>query len=149
MATNTAVVTKIWVFFYGSYMDFAVLREVDYRPTESLVATLSGYDIVIGPRANLVRSTEHVVYGVAATATHAELDRLYSEHAQKKLGELYLPHPVLIETLAGTFMPALTYICPHMTPAPADPAYVGRITGAARSQKFPEWYIRRLESQAP
>src|SRR5579862_2318640 len=107
---------KVWVFFYGSYMNFDVLREVDYVPEESFVARLSGYDIAIRPRANLIRSDERLVYGVAATATHDELDRLYTEHALGKLGERYRPQAVLVETLVGTFMPALTYICSDMVP---------------------------------
>ena len=139
---------KVWVFFYGSYMNFDVLREVDYSPEESFVARLSGYDIAIRPRANLIRSNEHVVYGVAATATHDELDRLYTEHAVGKLGERYLPHAVLVETLDGTFMPVLTYICPEMVPRPADAEYVERIARPARQRKFPDWYVRRIESFA-
>jgi hypothetical protein len=137
---------KVWTFFYGSYMNPAVLREVDLVPERFDVARLDGYDIRIAPRANLVPSSRHSVYGVLAQATHAELARLYA-HAQEVLGETYLPHPVLTETLAGDWRPALCYMAPTMTPRRPDPAYVDRIIGPAIEFGFPAWYIARLESE--
>ena len=80
-----------------------------------------------------------------ATATHAELARLYA-HARDVLGEVYLPEAVLVQTLAGLWRPALCYICPEMNPCPADNAYVERIAGPARVFGFPAWYIARVQS---
>ena len=80
---------KVWTFFYGSYINPNVLREVDYVPDQVEVARLAGFDIRVRPRANLVRSYEHLVYGILATGTHRELRRLY-EHAKDVLGEVYL-----------------------------------------------------------
>jgi hypothetical protein len=139
---------KVWVFFYGSYMNVAVLREVGYVPERWEAARLGGFDIVIRPRANLVRSAEHCVYGVLATATHAELDRLYA-HAQGVLGEKYLPEAVLAETMEGAWRPALCYLAPAMEPRPAANDYIDRIAGPAREYGFPEWYVRRIESFRP
>jgi hypothetical protein len=136
---------KVWVFFYGSYINFAVLREVGLVPGQWEVARLHGFDIRIRPRANLVPSEQHCVYGIVATASHAELDRLYA-HARDVLGEVYLPQAVLVQTLAGLWRPALCYLCPEMAPRQADNAYVERITGPARDLGFPEWYVARLES---
>jgi hypothetical protein len=55
---------RVWTFFYGSYINFEVLREVDYLPEQWKVARLTGLDIRIRPRANLVRSDRHLVYGI-------------------------------------------------------------------------------------
>jgi hypothetical protein len=44
---------KVWTFWYGSYMNPAVLAEVDLRPESFEVARLDGYDIRIEPLANL------------------------------------------------------------------------------------------------
>jgi cation transport regulator ChaC len=137
---------KVWVFFYGSYINLNVLKEVDLIPDQYEVARLAGFDIRIAPRANLVRSDQHTVYGIIATATHKELERLYVEHAHGKLGELYLPEAVLVQTLDGKLKPAMTYICPAMEPRPAENAYVDRIANPARSFAFPDWYVARLES---
>jgi hypothetical protein len=136
---------KVWVFFYGSYINFGVLREVGLHPEHWEVARLPGFDIRIQPRANLVPSDQHCAYGILARATHAELDRLYA-HARDVLGEVYLPEAVLVQTHAGLWRPALCYLCPEMAARPADPAYVERIVRPARDLGFPQWYIARLES---
>jgi hypothetical protein len=135
---------KVWVFFYGSYINLDVLREVDLVPDQWEVAQLHGFDIRIQPRANLVPSQEHSVYGIVATVSHAELTRLYA-HARDVLGEVYLPQAVLVQNLAGLWRPALCYLCPEMVPRPADNAYIERITRPARRLGFPEQYIARLE----
>ena len=41
----------VWTFFYGSYINFDVLKEVDMVPQSWEVARLGGFDIRIEPRA--------------------------------------------------------------------------------------------------
>lgn len=137
----------IWTFFYGSYINLDVLREVELAPRDWSQARLSGYDIWIEPRANLVPSPEHCVYGMASTVTHDELDRLYA-HARDVLGEVYRPHPVLIE-LDGGYRPALCYLCATMKRRPAEAPYVDRILRPARAYGFPLWYLHRIERFRP
>jgi len=139
---------KVVTFFYGSYINPSVLREVDLVPDRMEVARLPGYDIEIRPLANLVPSDQHTVYGVLATATHAELERLYS-HARDVLGGVYLPRAVLAYTAAGQSEPALCYISPGLAPAPPSADYVRRIVEPARAHEFPAWYIHRLETFLP
>ncbi len=139
---------RVWTFFYGSYINLNVLREVNFVPEKWEVARLAGFDIRIQPRANLVRSDQHSVYGTLATGTHAELARLY-DHAKNVLGEVYLPEAVLAETRERQWKPAMCYICPAMSPRPAAKDYVDRIVTPAREYGFPAWYIQRLESFRP
>jgi hypothetical protein len=137
---------KVWVFFYGSYINFGVLRELSLVPDQWEVARLDGFDIRIQPRANLIRSDQHCVYGIVTTATHAELVTLYT-HAREVLGAVYLlPEAVLVQTAAGLWRPALCYIGSDIAPLPADNGYVERIVGPARDFGFPKWYIARLEN---
>lgn len=136
---------KVWVFFYGSYLNLKVLAEVDLHPEEVLVASLTGFRLVIAPRANLDRCEDSRVYGILTRASHAELERLYA-HARDVLGQIYLPEAVLVRTLFGEFRPALTYICPEMKPERAEPDYVHRILDPAREYGFPASYLREIES---
>jgi cation transport regulator ChaC len=136
---------EVFVFFYGSYMNRAVLAEVDLAPATWEVASLQGFDIRISPRANLVRADGQMVFGVLATATHAELERLYA-HARQVLGEVYLPEAVLVRAAGGRWQPTLCYIAPRMDERPAEAAYVDRILQPARELGFPAWYLTRLES---
>jgi cation transport regulator ChaC len=131
----------VWVFFYGSFMNLDVLAQAELVPERVEVARLNGFDIRIGPLANLVRSDRDCVYGIVTQATHAELERLYAQGWVST----YLPEAVLVETRDGRLLPALTYIKPHMDPAPAPDDYIDRIVGPARQQGFPSWYIERLE----
>ena len=135
---------EVAVFFYGSYMNRDVLAEVDMAPRVWEVASLAGFDIDIRPRANLVRAPGESVWGVLASATHAELDRLYA-HAREVLGEVYLPHPVLVDLAQGGFVPALCYLCPRMEMRPAAPDYIDRILAPAREHGFPAAYLNRIE----
>ena len=137
--------TKVVTFFYGSYMNPAVLREVDLIPDRIEVARLPGFDIEIHPLANLVASDQHTVYGILATATHAELERLYA-HSRDVLGGAFFPQAVLAHTLSGQAEPALCYIAPKLIAGPASREYVARIVEPARTYGFPLWYVSRLES---
>ncbi len=139
---------KVVIFFYGSYINLAVLREVDLVPDRVEVARLPGFDIRIRPLANLVPSDQHTVYGILATATHAEIERLY-EHARNVLGGVYHPHPVLAYRMSGQAERALCYIAPELARGPASSEYIGRIVEPAREYGFPSWYISRLESFLP
>jgi hypothetical protein len=132
--------TAVWTFFYGSYINFEVLKEVDLAPEHFAIARLNGYDIRIQPLANLVPSDQHCVYGITATATHAELDRLYT-HAQDVLGSIFLPEAVIIQTQRGSLRPVLCYIGHEMDPAPATNDYIDGIVNPAHAYGFPKWYI--------
>lgn len=139
------IAPRVTVFFYGSYINPKVLREVDLVPERIEVARLPGYDITIRPLANLVPSDRHTVYGILADATHDELERLYA-HARLVLGGHYLPHPVLAFPSSGGLEPALCYIAPALEDKAPTPDYVGRILAPAREHGFPDWYVEHLGS---
>ena len=141
--------STIWTFFYGSNMNLEVLKKVDYAPQEVHVARLYGFDIQIRPLSNLVRSDRGCVYGILATGTHDELERLYGRYVQDELGAIYLPEAVVCEKLDGAMIPALCYIAPEATPAPASVDYLEKVLVPARQFGFPDWYIRRLEEFRP
>jgi AIG2 family protein len=136
---------KVWTFWYGSYMNPAVLAEVNLHPDSFEVARLDGFDIRIEPLANLVRADGSAVYGVLAQATHEELERLYA-YARNVLGAVYLPEAVLVQTRDLTWRPALCYIASEMEARPAERAYVERILRPARELGFPAWYVKKLEA---
>ncbi len=136
----------VWTFFYGSNINLGILKKVDYVPSQVHIARLHGFDIQIRPLANLVRSDQHCVYGILATGTHDELERLYGRYVHDELGATYLPEAVLCEKLDGTLVPALCYIAAESEPAPATNEYLDRIVDPASKFGFPEWYVKRLEA---
>lgn len=136
---------KIFTFFYGSYINQSVLKEVNIFPEKIETAVLYGYDIVIKPYANLIKSAERSVYGILTQLTQEELKKLYS-HAEDVFHELYEPEAVLVQTLDDKWIPALCYICHNMEERPAVKDYIKRITEPAKEFGFPQWYIEKLES---
>ncbi len=144
MADANDSAPAVAVFFYGSYMNRGVLAEAGLTPQSWEVASLAGFNIDIRPRANLVRAPGSAVWGILATATHVELELLYA-HARDVLGEIYLPHPVLVENPEGSYRPALCYMCPRMEARPAAGDYIDRILAPAREHGFPPDYLQRIE----
>jgi hypothetical protein len=135
------------VFLNGSFINLDVLQGAGLAPDGVEVARLAGFDIVVGPLANLIRSDQHSVYGILVRATHAELARLY-DYARDQLGGTYLPEAVLAETKEA-WRPALCYIAPEMEPGTPTSDYVDRIVVPAREHGFPAWYVARLEGFRP
>jgi hypothetical protein len=90
-----------------------------------------------------------VVFGVLASATHAELTQLYIGHAQNQLGVSYLPEAVLVVDRDGHFRPTLAYISHDMSSGPVDADYVERIASPAEQHGFPAWYVERIRSFNP
>ncbi|ETW98547.1 MAG: hypothetical protein ETSY1_18335 [Candidatus Entotheonella factor] len=137
------------VFFYGSYINFEVLAEVNILERPHQVAWLPGYKLVISPLANMVPDPSSTAFGMMTQLDHDELDRLYGEHARKRLGEIYLPEAVLVYTGANVMRPALTYIAHDMAPARPAPDYVDRILRPAQGYGFPSDYLAYIESFKP
>lgn len=136
---------EILTFFYGSYINLNVLKEVNYIPRKIEVATLNGFDLTIEPLANIKESAKGIVYGILATGTHEDLERLYS-HAENILGGIYLPRAVLVKKISGEYVPALTYISSTMVRKKAEEDYVERIAKPAEKLDFPKWYIEKIRS---
>lgn len=68
---------RINVFFYGLFMDEALLREKDLNPTNARLASVGDFALVIGQRATTVPSVGDTVHGVVFSLTHEEIERLY------------------------------------------------------------------------
>jgi hypothetical protein len=132
------------VFFYGSYMNFAVLGEVGIGERAFDVVSVQGFELTISPLANLKRVPHGLVFGTLTQLTHAELDRLYLEHAPAKLGGVYLPEAVVARRESGEMLPALCYIAHELEETKADPAYVDRILKSALACGFPSSYTDHI-----
>ena len=135
---------RVAVFFYGSFMDKGVLRQRGFEPADVQVAKLWGFDIRFAPLATLVPVEEHTcVYGLVATATHGDFQRLYGESWVSS----YRPEAVIVETIPGRRLPALVYIAGGATPPAPSDDYIDHILGPAREHRFPDWYLEHLESR--
>jgi hypothetical protein len=137
--------SRVWVFFYGSFINLQILARGGLVPDQVEVGRLHGFDIVIETLATLRRSKEHVVYGIVCQASHGELRSLYG---QDWLGGTYLPEAVFIETDSGRWISSLCYVASIRPPTRPAADYLDWIIGPAREYGFPDSYIERLESFA-
>jgi len=135
----------IWVFFYGTIMNPAVMKDFGVKATEISPSKLTGFDLVVRPRPNLVRSDRAVVFGSLMAVTHDDLTTIYSG-LERNFGIRYLPEAVFATTHEGLFRPALCYIVPHMVGSAADPAFVKQLAQCVRTMGHPEWYAAHVES---
>jgi hypothetical protein len=63
---------QVWTFFYGSYINLNVLKEVDLIPEQYEVARLPGFDIHIGPLAQNISGAKRVLIPKAGHLPHME-----------------------------------------------------------------------------
>ena len=135
---------RVWVFFYGSFMNAEVLARADVHPTEQQMARLDGWGLKIEPRATLVPAEDARVFGILARLTHAQLDKLYT---QDWFGfGTYLPEAVMVIGGAGRHVPAMCYIAWETVGGRPTDEYIGKMVSVAREYAFPEDYVRHIQS---
>jgi Gamma-glutamyl cyclotransferase, AIG2-like len=135
----------IWAFFYGTIMNPAVMKDFGVTATEVSPAKLTGFDLIIRPRPNLVRSERAIVFGSLMAVTHEDLSTIYSG-LEKNFGIKYVPEAVLAMTRDGLFRPSICYIVPHMLDSAPDPAFVKQLAQCVRTMGHPDWYADHVES---
>jgi hypothetical protein len=138
--------TQVWVFFYGTIMNPVVMKDFGVIAGPVFPAKLSGFDITIRPRPNLVRSESSSVFGSIVNVAHEDLTTIYSG-LERNFGIKYLPEAVLAVTLDGALRPALCYIVPDMVDAAPDPKFVKQLAQCVRTMGHPEWYAKHVEAQ--
>ena len=132
---------RVDVFFYGLFMDQAILREHGIAPRELRPARVRGVELRIGKRATLVASHAGHVHGMLAALSHAELDRLYADPSLSD----YRPDAVIAEVAGGAKVPALCY---NLVEPPSvedhNPDYAARLRALAQRLGFPADYVAAI-----
>ena len=132
---------RIDSFFYGLFMDVAILLDKKVTPVNPRPAFVEGFQLCIGRRATLLPHVGARAYGMLFALKHSELEQLY-------IGpdlERYRPEAVLARTLQGEVIPALCYNLPEApSPDERNLEYAARLQGVLRKLKFPEAYVASL-----
>jgi gamma-glutamyl AIG2-like cyclotransferase len=139
---------RIDVFFYGLFMDVALLQQQGIQPSNVRRARVEGFDLVIAERATLVPRAAHTVFGVLISLTHEDVTHLYTDASVQD----YRPEAVLAITEDGQSIPALCY---NLTTPPTGPganrAYAEALLALVQRLGFPDAYqarIRHLTGEA-
>lgn len=133
---------RVDVFFYGLFMDVALLRSKGLDPQGVEMASVDGFRVRIGQRAALLAESGHRVHGLVMSLTLAELDRLYAEPSVAA----YQPQAVLARLKSGAMIPALCY---NLAEPPAaserNPAYAAKLRDVATHVGLPADYIASID----
>lgn len=141
--------SKPYAFFYGGYMDPATLRAAGTAPENCEAGFVEGLTLTVGPLANLEEKEGSRAYGLLARLSHDDLEKLYGGDPAALKGIAYLPEAVLVQTMDGRAVPAMTYVCARLSGEVPDPAYVERLVVAAESIGLPSECIAHIQSFAP
>lgn len=128
-------------FFYGLFMEEALLRKRGLHPSAVRQGHVRGYGLRIGNRATLVPSVGEQVYGIVMSLPMDDLSTLYAEPSVAA----YRPEAVLVHLDDGPAVPALCYNLP--TPPEPDernPDYAANLRALATRLALPASYIESI-----
>jgi hypothetical protein len=133
---------RIDVFFYGLFMDEALLRKKGANPKKSRVVSVENFRLVIGARATLVPCADGKVHGILFSLTHSEVDALYSEASVS----IYRPEAVSVRLADGSLIPALCFNLPAAPSADErNPQYVSKLKELAERIGLPPGYVSSIQ----
>jgi hypothetical protein len=133
---------RIDVFFYGLFMDEAVLREKGINPLNRRMASVEDFCLVIGERATLFPCVGQTVHGVLFSLTHAEVDELYEEASVS----VYRPEAVSAHLPDGSVISALCFNLP-VPPSTTErnPQYAAKLKELAGRIGLPQDYVSSIQ----
>ena len=137
--------SRVWVFFYGTFMSAKILRQHGLSCDKTYPAKVSGYSLVIQPRVNLIKRSESNSYGGLALVKHSELASLY-QRVHETFGHVYSPYPVMAEMDDGLFRQALCFISEEFNSGDPAPSYIDEMIQCANEMNAPESYISHIAS---
>lgn len=132
------------VFFYGLFMDEAVLAKKGITPSNAEVGYVDEYALRIGERATLVSSAGARSYGILMNISSDQANELYSD---KSVAD-YVPESVIVELLGGSKAEAKCYNLPVDKVTGANKTYAEALLEVASKRGLPESYLVKIREAA-
>ena len=132
---------RIDLFFYGLFMDEALLLEKGMNPTNRRAASVENFSLVIGARATLIPFEGQRVHGVVFSLTHREVDELYGKDSVS----VYRPEALLAQLADGSVIPVLCFNLP-VPPSRTErnPQYAAKLKEVASRIGLPQGYVSSI-----
>ncbi len=130
------------VFFYGLFMDSAVLQKNGIKPSNPRKGHLDDYALKIGNRASLFPYKNERSYGIVMTI---DKDALYKLYAEASVAD-YIPEEVNIITETNEIITALCYNLPLESLTGTNTSYAISLHKLAKQLDFPEDYLEKIKN---
>ena len=128
-------------FFYGLYMDEAVLRGAGVVPYSPRKASARGYALRIGRRATLVKAPGGIAWGMVYALAPDDLAKLYAGPGLDN----YRSEEIEVVLENRAIIPARVYNLPLPPPAEErNPDYADKLKAAMTRLGFPADQVARI-----
>ncbi len=101
------------VFFYGLYMDEAILKSKNVEPRNKRIGVADGYELRVGTMATLLRKNNAKAYGIVYSLTHDEIDTLYVKAGLTA----YVSEVIMVKLENGS---SIATLCSNLLVPPED-----------------------------
>lgn len=132
------------VFFYGLFMDAALLAKKGIKPRSAEVGYVDEFALRIGERATLVSSAGARSYGVMMNISSDQAEDLYSD---KSVAD-YVPESVIVEFSGGRKAEAKCYNLPVGKVTGTNKIYAEALFAVASKRGLPESYLVMIREAA-
>ncbi|HEV7889135.1 MAG TPA: gamma-glutamylcyclotransferase family protein [Pyrinomonadaceae bacterium] len=132
---------SVEVFFYGLFMDEALLRAKGLNPEDRRAAYVEDFQLLIGERATLVRREGARSHGVVYTLTRGGVEALYSDESVSA----YRPEVVTARLAGGLDARVLCFNLPAPPSAEErNPLYASKLRELAERLGLPAEYVSSI-----
>ncbi len=132
------------VFFYGLFMDRAILHKKGIEPSNLRKGYLEDYALKIGNRASLIPCRNEKSYGIVMTVDDDKIPALYAEASVAD----YVPEEVNIITSDNESIKAICYNLPPESLEGTNTGYAESLYNLAKLEGFPEDYLEKIKKMA-
>lgn len=138
MSTNSVA-----VFFYGLFMDEALLASKGVHPIRVANGYVDGLRLRICSRATLVSEEGSRAYGVLMEVRSEDVGTLYADESVAD----YVPEPVAVVLADGSKETATCYNLPLNKLQGTNPQYAAALHELAEKLHFPNDYLEQIRRQ--
>ncbi len=135
---------QVSAFFYGLFMNEALLATKGVSPSNLTVGYIDGYGLRVGTRTTLVRDDTNRAYGVVSTLRADDVTALYSDESVAD----YVSESVAVVLPDGKVESAVCYNLPNCRLDGANPEYANSLLALASKFGLPDDYLQQIGEQA-
>jgi len=129
------------VFFYGLFMDEALLREKGVNPSKPILAFVENFGLRIGERATLVKSNGERAYGLIMSLSEQDLNILYGD---KSVAD-YIPENIIAINSSNESTNVISYNLPLEKLSGQNKQYAESLTIVAKKVGLPTKYVNEIQ----